>query len=156
MSVQRKIVGKWDSGALGRGFRLIFPWELSKMDDQGGVMGDPARVLVVDDELNMCKVMETALRARGYEVTICTESARAMEQLQAKGLDNIDDVMHLQALCRDARGVLPDAMFYAAVGPGRGGLHDDVRRQREDRFPVLQGGGGIQSNRTRYATGQQS
>lgn len=37
---------------------------------------------------------------------------REMEQLQAGGLDSIDDVMHLQALCRDARGILPDIMFY--------------------------------------------
>ena len=47
-------------------------------------MGDSARVLVVDDELNMCKIMEAALQARGYEVTICTESAKAMDRLQAK------------------------------------------------------------------------
>ena len=35
-----------------------------------------------------------------------------IERLQAGGLTKIAEVMHLQALCRDARGILPDIMFY--------------------------------------------
>jgi hypothetical protein len=35
-----------------------------------------------------------------------------IEQLEAGGLDDIDSLLHMQALCRDALGVLPDIAFY--------------------------------------------
>jgi hypothetical protein len=37
-----------------------------------------------------------------------------IEWLDIGGLDDIDSLLHLQALCRDARGVLPDITFYFA------------------------------------------
>jgi hypothetical protein len=44
-----------------------------------------------------------------------TELQRLVEEmarLEADGLDDIDSLLHMQALCRDARGVLPDITFY--------------------------------------------
>jgi hypothetical protein len=38
--------------------------------------------------------------------------AEEMEGLRDSGLDSVDALMHLQALCRDARGVLPDVAYY--------------------------------------------
>jgi uncharacterized coiled-coil DUF342 family protein len=35
-----------------------------------------------------------------------------IEQLQASGLDDIEALMHLRALCREASRVLPDLAFY--------------------------------------------
>jgi hypothetical protein len=35
-----------------------------------------------------------------------------IERLAAQGLDDIDSLLHLQALCRDAKGVLPNIIFY--------------------------------------------
>ncbi len=37
---------------------------------------------------------------------------REIEQLPASGLDDIDALMHLRALCREAIRVLPDLVFY--------------------------------------------
>ncbi len=37
---------------------------------------------------------------------------KEMEKIEARGLDDIDALLQLQALCRDARGVLPDITFY--------------------------------------------
>jgi hypothetical protein len=38
--------------------------------------------------------------------------AGEMEKVPASGSESIEDVMHLQALCREAKGVLPDITFY--------------------------------------------
>lgn len=35
-----------------------------------------------------------------------------MEKVASSGLDDIDSLLHLEALCRDAKGVLPDVTFY--------------------------------------------
>ncbi len=35
-----------------------------------------------------------------------------MAALQANGLQHVDDVMHLHALCRDAKRLVPDIAFY--------------------------------------------
>ncbi|MBN1486930.1 MAG: hypothetical protein JW981_04760 [Anaerolineae bacterium] len=35
-----------------------------------------------------------------------------IEKLQTAGLATVEDILHLQALCRDARNVLPDIAFY--------------------------------------------
>jgi len=43
---------------------------------------DPVRVLVVDDDLNMCRLTEMALTRSGYKVTICTDSTKAMDLLK--------------------------------------------------------------------------
>jgi len=38
--------------------------------------------------------------------------AEEIERLAAQGLDDIDSLLHLQAICRDAKGVLPNVIFY--------------------------------------------
>ncbi len=38
--------------------------------------------------------------------------AEEIEKVQARGSESIEEVMHLQALCREAKGVLPDITFY--------------------------------------------
>jgi len=43
---------------------------------------EPVRVLVVDDDINMCQLTEIALTRSGYPATICTDSARAMDLLK--------------------------------------------------------------------------
>jgi hypothetical protein len=35
-----------------------------------------------------------------------------MEKVESGGLDDIDSLLHLEALCRDAKGVLPDVTYY--------------------------------------------
>ena len=38
--------------------------------------------------------------------------AGEMEKVAVSGSESIEDVMHLQGLCREAKGVLPDITFY--------------------------------------------
>lgn len=54
--------------------------------------------------------------------------AAEMEKVEAGGLDDIDSLLHMQALCRDARGVLPDITFYFA------------EKERLDRFEAATSG----------------
>jgi len=42
----------------------------------------PVRVLVVDDDINMCQLTEAALLRSGYEAAVCTDSAKVMDLLK--------------------------------------------------------------------------
>lgn len=42
----------------------------------------PVRILVVDDDINMCQLTEAALQRNGYEATVCTDSAKVMDLLK--------------------------------------------------------------------------
>ena len=44
-------------------------------------MSEPVRVLVVDDDREMCRVIEDLLTKRGFRVTTCTDSTQVMELL---------------------------------------------------------------------------
>jgi DNA-binding NtrC family response regulator len=46
-----------------------------------------ARVLIVDDELSMCELVEADLRLRGYEAESCTRAEVAFAKLQAGSFD---------------------------------------------------------------------
>ena len=41
-----------------------------------------------------------------------TRLAAEIENLESSDLDNVDNLLHMQALCRDARGLLPEITFY--------------------------------------------
>ena len=41
-----------------------------------------------------------------------TRLVSEIEKLESSDLDNVDNLLHMQALCRDARGVLPEITFY--------------------------------------------
>jgi len=45
-------------------------------------MTEPVKVLAVDDDPSVCRLLEMALTKEGYQVTGCTESTRALELLK--------------------------------------------------------------------------
>lgn len=49
----------------------------------------PARILIVDDDPNMCQLIEDDLQPRGYEVSSCNAGATAIEQLRESEFDVI-------------------------------------------------------------------
>jgi len=46
-------------------------------------MAEPVRILVVDDDPAICRLLELTLTRAGYRVTVCTDSAQVMGLLQA-------------------------------------------------------------------------
>lgn len=52
-------------------------------------MGQPARILVVDDERSVRMMLEAALRAQGYRISCAASGAEARELLAAEGFDLI-------------------------------------------------------------------
>lgn len=43
---------------------------------------DAIRVLIIDDDVSMCRLTDMALSRHGYKATICTDSAQAMDLLK--------------------------------------------------------------------------
>ena len=71
------------------------------------------RVLVVDDDTEMCHLLDARLRRRGYEVEACASTEAAEARIQAGGLDAVVADMNLGAgsgieLCRRVAANWPD------------------------------------------------
>ena len=47
----------------------------------------PRRILVVDDEINICNALRRSLRKEGYEILVANEPAQALEILKTEKID---------------------------------------------------------------------
>lgn len=79
------------------------------------------RVLVVDDEQLVLRVMERALRRQGYEVDACGSAADALGRLQYRSYDVVvSDICMAEmdgiALLRVVRGIDPDLPVILVTG----------------------------------------
>ncbi len=50
-------------------------------------MTAPRRILVVDDEINICNALRRSLRKEGYEILVANEPAQALELLKTEKVD---------------------------------------------------------------------
>lgn len=50
-------------------------------------MTTPRRILVVDDETNICNALRRSLRKEGYEILVANEPAQGLEILKAQKID---------------------------------------------------------------------
>jgi hypothetical protein len=65
--------------------------------------------LLIVGEANYYLKYENDLQHWQAELKRLTEE---IERLVSTGLNDVDSLLHVQALCRDARAVLPDIIFY--------------------------------------------
>jgi two-component system response regulator AtoC len=90
-------------------------------EGEADVATRPLRVLVVDDEPNICAVFADALVRHDYVVTTCTTGEEAIQAAEAESFDAVFiDVMMpglngLQVL-RALRSRLPEATFIMITG----------------------------------------
>jgi two-component system response regulator HydG len=104
-----------------------------------------ARVLVVDDELSMCELVEADLRLRDYEVESCTRAEDAFAKLQAGGFDVVVTDLNMPGmdgieLCQRIVANHPDVPVVVMTGFGsldtavaaiRAGAYDFVTKPLE-------------------------
>ena len=50
-------------------------------------MTDPRRILVVDDEINICNALRRSLRKEGYDMLVANEPAQGLEILKTEKVD---------------------------------------------------------------------
>lgn len=50
-------------------------------------MPDPRRILIVDDEINICNALRRSLRKEGYEILVANEPAEGLTILKAQKVD---------------------------------------------------------------------
>ena len=43
---------------------------------------EPTRILVIDDDISICRLLERLLSERGHQVVVCSESPQAMDLLK--------------------------------------------------------------------------
>ena len=82
-----------------------------------------ARILVVDDEPEILKVLKRALRSEGFEVTDTTEPTRALELLASEPWDilisDIDmPLINGYEVVKQARELCPEAIRILITGAG--------------------------------------
>ncbi len=100
------------------------------------------RILVVDDDVEMCKLLDAALRKRGHDVITVTDVRAALEALARDDLDvvltdlRLDDESGL-TLCRRAAELRPDVpvimltafgSMESAVAAMRAGAYDFITK----------------------------
>jgi two-component system response regulator HydG len=104
-----------------------------------------ARVLVVDDELGMCELVEADLRLRDYEVESCTRAEDAFAKLQAGSFDVVVTDLNMPGmdgieLCQRIATNNPDLPVVVMTGFGsldtavaaiRAGAYDFVTKPLE-------------------------
>lgn len=71
-------------------------------------MKKPTRVLIVDDDANICELVRLYLEKEGYETTVCFNGEKALEVFRAGGIDlMILDIMMPKTdgitVCREVR-----------------------------------------------------
>jgi two-component system, probable response regulator PhcQ len=50
-------------------------------------MTSPRRILIVDDEINICNALRRSLRKEGYDILVANEPAQALEILKTEKVD---------------------------------------------------------------------
>ena len=99
------------------------------MRNKTNVAAEPSRILVIDDEPNICAVFADALVRHNYLVRTCTSGEEAMQVVGSESFDAVFiDVMMpgmngLQVL-RALRERLPRAIFIMITGYPDSGLVD--------------------------------
>jgi two-component system response regulator HydG len=100
------------------------------------------RILVADDDRDMCELVETGLAARGYNVAWRLTPAEALAQLDAEDFAMLLVDIHMEGmsgfdLCRAALGKRPDLVVVVmtafgtlehAVGAIRAGAYDFITK----------------------------
>lgn len=71
-------------------------------------MKKPTRILIVDDDANICELVRLYLEKEGYETTVCFNGEKALEVFRAGGIDlMILDIMMPKTdgitVCREVR-----------------------------------------------------
>jgi two-component system response regulator AtoC len=61
-------------------------------------MTSEGRVLVVDDDAEMCALIETGLKKRGWEVVTCTSADSALERLGAEDVDVVATDLNMRGM----------------------------------------------------------
>ncbi len=107
--------------------------------------GQRARVMVVDDDLEMCALLITGLGRRGFSVAACTSGAEAVEALEQGDVDVLVTDLNMAGmdgleLCRRAAVLRPDVpvvvitafgSLETAIGGIRAGAWDFVTKPFE-------------------------
>jgi CheY-like chemotaxis protein len=55
---------------------------MSPYSNEGGLPSRPTRVLIVEDERHIARLLEFILRKAGYELTICYSAEQALQEIQ--------------------------------------------------------------------------
>ena len=82
-----------------------------------------ARILIVDDEKKMCKLIETDLRLRGMRSQACTSAAEAMEAIRQSDFDVVLTDVRMPGtsglqLCQQLSETRPDIPVIVTGGSG--------------------------------------
>src|SRR3990167_7353612 len=103
--------------------------------------GDPhARILIVEDDREMCRFLSELLTEEGYEVEIVYDGPSALEKYQQKGFDlTITDLMMPRMkgdeLVRHLREIDPDALILLITAFGS--IESAVDTMRAGAFDYL-------------------
>ena len=103
-------------------------------------MDEQMRLLVVDDEAEICSLLHDVLMAEGYSVEVCTDSRHALDRIRDRRLRRGDhrpqDARRRRPHCRpDRQGLLPEtativvtayASVQTAIGALRTGVDDYI------------------------------
>jgi CheY-like chemotaxis protein len=49
----------------------------------------PARILYIDDDAGLCRLVQRALEARGYAVEVCADGAQGLARVARGGIDAV-------------------------------------------------------------------
>ena len=52
-------------------------------------MSDEIRLLVVDDEQEICSLLEDVLKVEGYDVEVCTDGQNALSRIESSRFDGV-------------------------------------------------------------------
>ncbi|MFN7147085.1 MAG: sigma-54-dependent transcriptional regulator, partial [Myxococcota bacterium] len=110
-----------------------------------GSTGPRARVLVVDDDAEMCALLQSGLGRRGYEVAACTDGSAALDTLEHTEVDVLVTDLTMAGMdglevCRRAAALRPDVpvvvitafgSMETAIGGIRAGAWDFVTKPFE-------------------------
>jgi CheY-like chemotaxis protein len=124
----------------GSTFSIMRPVENDGHGDSGTVAVDRARVLVVDDEPEMCQTCRKILARHGHEVWLAESGAAGLHALRERPIDlavidlRLPDMDGLEVL-RQAKRINPDII--AIIITAHGTVDSAIEAVREGAFDYL-------------------